>query len=107
MNEHEGKLVLAECLRDQPLQFKRYSQWSEEWNHDHCVACGATFSELEGLEHLHEGWATTDAYDLGAEYDWLCQACVQELQLELGLTVVSSDEEAAGTVVSQFELRGL
>jgi hypothetical protein len=53
---------------------KRYKQWSETWDHDHCAFCWATFS-LKELDGLTQGYATTAEYEHGAEYTWICETC--------------------------------
>ena len=70
------------------MRFKRYTQRSESWEHDHCVTCWAKFADWEGAEILHEGYATTDSYDKGADYDWVCAKCFDELKDDLDWTVV-------------------
>jgi hypothetical protein len=87
IDERECKLASAEGLRGEPMIFKPYRQWSEDWNHDHCQACSATLCELDGPDYLHEGWATTEAYEMGAECAWLCAACFEELAGELELRI--------------------
>jgi hypothetical protein len=67
-----------EHLETQPhlcgVAFKRmtYRAYREGWDHDHCVGCWAKFAEFddptEPIEH--EGYATTEKYVRGAEYDW-------------------------------------
>jgi hypothetical protein len=61
---------------------------SKEWDHDHCSACWATFADIEGPEILHEGYATTADYKLGADYDWICPTCFAELRDVMNWTEV-------------------
>jgi hypothetical protein len=50
------------------------------WNHDHCVACWATLAEpnIVGADIVHEGYATTDDFVRGADYDRVCVPCFQQ-----------------------------
>ncbi len=71
-------------LRGLRLQRKRYRQPSKNWDHDHCAACWTKFAEFDGPDILHEGYATGDDYIHGAEYDWVCVRCFNELKDEMG-----------------------
>jgi hypothetical protein len=64
------------------LRFRRkqYRRWSESWDHDHCAACSAKFAEFDAPHILHEGYATCEDYKHGADYDWLCVTCFNELR---------------------------
>jgi hypothetical protein len=64
------------------LRFRRkpYRRPSAIWDHDHCAACWAKFSEDDGADIEHEGYATCDDYKHGADYDWLCVTCFDELR---------------------------
>jgi hypothetical protein len=64
-------------LKGLRLQRRRYNRWSESSDHDHCVACGPKFSELEGAESQREGYATREDYPKGAGYEWVCQTCLK------------------------------
>jgi hypothetical protein len=50
------------------------------WGHDHCVACWATLADpnIAGADIVHEGYATTDDFVRGADYDWVCVPCFQQ-----------------------------
>jgi hypothetical protein len=52
----------AEHPRGAVLQFKRYTRYSETWEHDHCEGCWAKFIEISGPDILTEGYATEDNY---------------------------------------------
>ncbi len=54
------------------LTKKKYSKWSDSWEHDHCEFCSATISELEN--DLNEGYATDD------DYHWICETCYQDFK---------------------------
>ena len=60
------------------FRLKGYYRWSEQWTHDHCSACWATFSDHEG--HQHEGYAVTEEYVHGGDYAWVCKECFQDLR---------------------------
>jgi hypothetical protein len=64
------------------LRFRRkqYRRRSESWDHDHCAACWAKFAEFDAPDILHEGYATCEDYKHGADYDWLCATCFNELR---------------------------
>jgi hypothetical protein len=72
------------------FSFRPYRRWSSEWDHDHCEGCTAGFSEDHPAD-LHEGWATTPEYELGAEYSWVCDECFERFRDELDWRVVTDD----------------
>ena len=72
------------------LQFRRYTRWSESWDHDHCAACLAKFAEFDGADIQHEGYATCDDYPKGARYEWVCSTCFADLQDEMKWTAAGS-----------------
>jgi hypothetical protein len=74
----------CKALRGLKLHRKQYRKWSDTWDHDHCAACWATFAEFDGPEIQHEGYTTGDDYKHGAEYDWVCIRCFDELKDEMG-----------------------
>jgi hypothetical protein len=69
---------------------KRYTRFSESWDHDHCAACWATFAEVDGLDIQHEGYATCEDYKHGADYDWVCLSCFADLRDAMGWIEVSA-----------------
>ena len=71
-------------LRGLKLRRKQYRKWNESWDHDHCAACWAKFAEFEGPEIQHEGYATCEDYKHGADYDWVCVPCFNDLKGEMG-----------------------
>jgi hypothetical protein len=75
-------------LKGLRLQFRRYTRWSENWDHDHCAACWTKFAEFDGPDIHHEGFATCDDYKLGARYDWVCKACFADLKDVMRWTAV-------------------
>jgi hypothetical protein len=82
--EPDWRLNFCEGLRGQPLRNMVWRKWSEQWDHDHCAACGAKFAEFEGEGIQKVGYATTEAYQRGAEYEWVCETCFDELKEQLG-----------------------
>ena len=84
-------------VRGLRLQFRRYVRWSEEWDHDHCVGCWATFSEYDAPNYQHEGYATTDDYPKGAMYEWVCQTCFNDLKDDVGWSAVEAGPSAPPT----------
>ncbi len=54
------------------LYWKKYSQYREEWDHDHCEFCGKTFSDYDN--NLHEGYVTAD------NYHWICDICFNDFK---------------------------
>ncbi len=79
----------ASALRNVVLVKKTYSHYSPDWDHDHCAACWAKFAEWGGPNILHEGYATTDKYELGEDYDWVCPNCFDELHVEMGWRLIN------------------
>jgi hypothetical protein len=43
-------------LQDAAFRFVKYSAPSQEWEHDHCIGCWATFAETTGPDILSEGY---------------------------------------------------
>jgi hypothetical protein len=75
------------------LQLRRYSKWSETWDHDHCAACWAKFAEFDSVDIQHEGYATTDDYSKGACYEWVCLTCFAHLKDEMKWVAAARDPE--------------
>lgn len=64
----------AKHTRGAFLQLKKYTRYSETWEHDYCEACWAKFMESPAPNVLTEGYATED------NYRWICPACFSELK---------------------------
>src|SRR4051794_12237854 len=77
-----------EDLRGVAWARRPYRQWTRAWDHDHCEVCNVGFSE-SGLEDLREGFATTSAFEFGAEYCWVCSPCFERCRDELEWEVVT------------------
>jgi hypothetical protein len=85
MAKSDWRIENARFLK-QGLQFQRkpYKPRSETWTHDHCAGCWATLAEYDGPNFQHEGYATCEDYEHGADYDWLCVSCFSDLREEMG-----------------------
>jgi hypothetical protein len=89
VSEDDWRLDLVRThLTGVAFRWKKYYQWSERWDHDHCSACGATFSLGDGGDYLKEGYAVTADYKLGEDYQWVCAKCFEDLKDNLGWTAV-------------------
>lgn len=77
----------ASRLRGYRLQFRRYVQPSESWDHDHCAGCWAKLAEYDWEDIQHEGYTTCEDYPKGACYDWVCCACFEDLKGDMGWVV--------------------
>lgn len=56
-----------------------------QWDHDHCVACWAKFSDdIPGA--LCEGYSTGSGHDPGIRNEWVCNECFSRLAEELRWT---------------------
>lgn len=78
--DKQWRIDNASHLKGLKLQLRRYTRWNESWDHDHCAACWAKFAEFDGPNIQHEGYATDDDYPKGACYEWVCQACFDDLK---------------------------
>jgi hypothetical protein len=80
-----------------------------QWDHDHCAACWAKFSD--GIpDTLREGYTTGPDYKLGARYEWLCEECLLKLKDELRWSVggIANDEpQSTDTPANSTTLRHL
>jgi hypothetical protein len=70
-------------MRGAILCLKKWTPYSEEWDHDHCEYCWAKFME-SGKDVLTEGYATED------DYQWVCSECFRDLRDEMGWTLAAS-----------------
>lgn len=72
---------------------KPYHAYRSDWNHDHCAGCWTRLTEpsleTEGEATLHEGYAVTDKYPFGAEYEWVCPSCFAEFGDAMGFIDVT------------------
>jgi hypothetical protein len=58
------------------LKWKAYQPWDDEWDHDHCGYCWATFS-LEDPGAERAGYALQGDHR-GDDYKWICRKCIDE-----------------------------
>jgi hypothetical protein len=63
-----------EYLKDISLSWKKYTRYSESWEHDHCEFCWAKFMEEDLPDVLHAGYATED------NYRWICEQCFEDFK---------------------------
>ena len=61
-----------EYLKGETLYYKKYTKYSDEWEHEHCEFCGDKISEYDG--DLHEGYCTKD------EKCWICEKCFNDFK---------------------------
>jgi hypothetical protein len=76
----------AKHLQGLELQFRPYTAWSRDWDHDHCAACWAKFSAFGDSDIRQEGYAIGPDYPKGTGYEWVCQQCFADLKTEMGWT---------------------
>ena len=62
------------------MHWIKYYQLGEHWDHDHCAACGTMFCLHEKCDSQKEGYAVTEDYQLGEDYEWVCRSCFEELK---------------------------
>jgi hypothetical protein len=84
--------------RGTALVFKLYEARSATWEHEHCLFCFTKFMDPDFSEAhrrfieehedvLTEGYTTTDEYEKGAGWHWVCPQCVEDFVEEFGLHV--------------------
>jgi len=76
----DWRIDSAKHARGEILTFKKYTRWSDSWDHDHCEACWKKFMESGEGNSLTEGYATQDGYR------WICPKCFSELKEIMGWT---------------------
>lgn len=77
-NMADWRVDNAMWTRGAVLRFQKYTRPREDWDHDHCEGCWATFMESGSSEVLTEGYVTDD------NYRWICPACFRDLKEEMG-----------------------
>ena len=82
----DWRVLTAERLKGCSFRWKKYYRRSERWDHDHCGARWAKFMLAEGC--LQEGYEVTDSYKHGADYEWICESCFEELREIMNWSVV-------------------
>lgn len=80
------RLEDEDALRGVSFVRKVYRAYRPGWEHDHCIACWQTLAEPSlGVEDaIHEGYATTDEYFRGADYEWVCPDRFRAFAGEMG-----------------------
>jgi hypothetical protein len=80
-------------LQPARLCWKRYSRWSDEWDHDHCAFCWARFVALDdpqkGPNDLSEGYAVLSNGHFPDDYLWICATCYADFRGMFDWEVVS------------------
>lgn len=85
-------------LREVSLRLKPYRIDSETSDHDHCAFCGAKFVDPDYAKHQGwnwdqdwntEGYATTNDYVHGADYEWICVRCFADFNDRFNWNVVT------------------
>lgn len=86
---NDDRLDNVKRLKGQKFRWKTYKMPRPDRDHNHCAACWAKFAEFGGSDILHEGYAITEAYDKGADYEWVCQSCFEALKDRLQWSVLT------------------
>ena len=102
---HEYKLSELKRLEGLVFTLRAYQALTEEWDHDHCVGCGAKFSEVDRLDAQREGYMTSvpdtepaetllpgvscirEPTPGGFALRWVCRECFAEFRDVLGFRV--------------------
>jgi hypothetical protein len=73
-------------LRGVSFMRKPYRAYRRDWEHDRCVAGWKTFEEPGGSNPhaVHEGYATTESFVRGADYEWVCVSCFDDFTERMG-----------------------
>ncbi len=65
-------------LKGATLEWRRYSRFSDSWDHDHCEFCSIKFGNSEDRgDHpgiLRVGYSTPDGYR------WVCKTCFEDFR---------------------------
>ena len=70
----DWRISTAQRIKGATLRFKKYTRWSDVWEHEHCVGCWAKFMETKvSPEILTEGYVTKDDH-------WVCPECFGDLR---------------------------
>ena len=80
-------------LRGTAFVRKRYQAPRADWDHDHCVACWAKLADpsMKGDHIVHEGYATTAEYVMGADYAWACVPCFNLFKDKMNWSAADAD----------------
>jgi hypothetical protein len=80
------KLDYLDALRGLTWWRSTWTRPKPGWDHDHCAACWAKFSDSIA-DTLREGYATGPDYPLGAGYEWVCDECFSKLKDRMAWSV--------------------
>jgi hypothetical protein len=75
---------------------KTYQSPRPGWDHDHCSFCSVKFmaavdaAQMAGEDVRTEGYTTTQEFERGADYEWVCFDCFADFSEEFGWVVVGS-----------------
>lgn len=75
---------MAEYQRGVRWEWKWWTEREPGWNHDHCIGCWATFTDVDGPDFLRAGYTTREGHRNGPGYWWLCESCFNEHKTRLG-----------------------
>ena len=83
VNEEDWRLQGQErYLNGVVLVRKKFRQYNETWDHDHCEFCSAKFMpNSSDPEVLTEGYATV------GEYRWICSDCFDDFKDRFDWTI--------------------
>ena len=84
----DWRIDSAKHARGEILTFKKYTRWSDSWDHDHCEACWKKFMESGEGNSLTEGYAR--ALALEAER-WGIERKIADVAARLGDEVTDED----------------
>lgn len=87
--EENWKFLNVRGLEGRKFRLKRYTRWSETWDHDHCGACWAKFAEFDGPDIQNEGYASLGDAERKPDYNWICKECFLELKEAMGWVEVT------------------
>jgi len=72
------KIERIKRLKGKPFCFRKYTRYSEDWDHDHCEVCWAKFMEFGSCDTHAEGYCTEDSRH------WVCAPCFADLKNDMG-----------------------
>jgi hypothetical protein len=75
-------------LQGATLCRRKYTQFRDNWEHDHCEFCDRKFSERQG--DVTEGYSTMDGYH------WICGNCFADFEAGFDWKIAKATDEATG-----------
>jgi hypothetical protein len=106
-------------LQGATFLFAKYKAPRDDWKHDHCVGCWATFSEFDGPDILHQGYVHAKRSEPqpepefvtrsnqrgmrfipeplvnGCRLRWLCSTCFNDFHQTLGFSLELGESRGA------------